>query len=258
MPWGTFTNIHIGTLVFALVFIVILFNVLVDKSRKTQILSLFIISLVVAGLVIYNTVTSDDIINNLPISLWSMSALLLPFAVLTRRKWCCNLLLLWPLESLLLLIFNQDMADIEVVSSEFLIYFFTHVLVFSIPLLLFWLKLVKREYKYLKRSLIFTALAYTGVHFFNIALGTNYLYSVSPESNEIFAFFRTIFPFTYWYMYLIIPVFVLYLSWWYLPEMLDYRRKTKGLRRKLKAIEEYYDEYEEEYIEEIIEEKYGR
>ena len=58
-------------------------------------------------------------------------------------------------------------------------------------------------------------------------------------------------------MYLIIPAFMLYLSWWYLPEMLDHRRKTKGLRRKLKAIEEYYDEYEEEYIDEIIEEKYG-
>lgn len=257
MLWGTFTNIHIGTLAFALIFIVILFNVLVDKSRKTQILTLFVISLAVAGLVIYNSITSDDVINNLPLSLWSMSAILLPYAVLRRGKAICNLLLLWPIESLLLLVFNYDMAEIEVVSSEFIIYFFTHVLIFAIPLLLFWLRLVKREYKYMKISLIFTAIVYTGVHFFNIAFGTNYLYSVSPESNEIFAFLRTIFPFTYWYMYLIIPAFMLYLSWWYLPEMLDHRRKTKGLRRKLKAIEEYYDEYEEEYIDEIIEEKYG-
>lgn len=257
MLWGTFSNIHIGTLAFALIFIVILFNVLVDKSRKAQILTLFVISLVVAGLVIYNAVTSEDVINNLPLSLWSMSALLLPGAVLTRRKWCCNLLLLWPIESLLLLIFNYDMAGIEVVSSEFILYFFTHVLIFAIPLLLFWLKLVKREYKYMKRSLILTAIVYTGVHFFNVASGTNYLYSVSPESNEIFAFFRMILPFPYWYMYLIIPAFILYLGWWYLPELLDHRRKTKGLRKKLRAIDKYYDEYEEEYLDEIIEEKYG-
>lgn len=257
MLWGTFSTVHISTLVFALIFIVIMFNILVDKSRKAQILSLFLISLVLSGLVIYNAITSENIQDDLPLNLWSLSALLLPYAVLTRQKWCCNLLILWPIQSLISLIFNYDKADMNVISSEFIVYFFTHVLVFSIPLLLFWLKLVNRDHKYIKFSLIFTALTYTGVHFANIALGTNYLYSMSPVGNELFAFFRTIFPFDYWYMYLAIPILYVYLVWWYLPEMLDYRRKRKRLKQKLRYIDKYYEEYEDEYIDEIIEEKYG-
>lgn len=257
MPWGTFNTTHLSTLAFALVLIVVIFNSLVHKRRKVQVLTLFVLALAVAGVVLSDTVTSENVIHNLPLSLWSMSAVLLPYAVLTRQRWCCNLLLLWPIESLFLLVFNYDKADMDMMTGEFLIYFFTHVFIFAIPLLLFWLRLVKRENKYIIRSLGLTAIVYTGVHFFNVASGTNYLYSVSPAGNETFAFFRTIFPFEYWYMYLIIPAFLIYLAWWYLPEILDHRRKTRRLRQKLDDIEEYYEEYEEEYIDEIIEEKYG-
>jgi hypothetical protein len=58
-------------------------------------------------------------------------------------------------------------------------------------------------------------------------------------------------------MYALIPAAIVYLFWWYLPEILDHRRKTKRLKQKLKVIDRYYDEYEDEYIDEIIEEKYG-
>ena len=258
MVWGTFTSVHIGTLVCAFLLMVLLYNVLVNKSRKTQILTLLVLSEAVLGVVVYNMFKPEFNIENAPFSLWSLSAVLLPYAVISRRKWICNLLILWPIESLTLLIFNYDMADVNVISSEFFIYFLTHTLIFAIPLLLFWLKLVERDYKYMKRSLIFTALVYTGVHFFNVAMGTNFLYSQSHAGNELFALFRTLVPLDYWYMYLIIPFFVFYLSWWYLPEILDHRRKTKRLRQRLKVVDKYYDEYEDEYIDEIIEEKYGR
>ena len=258
MVWGTFTNVHIGTLAFALVFTVALYNMLVRKSRRIQVLFLFFLSLVVMGIAVYNTVTSENIIENLPLSMWGLAAILLPYAALFRKKWCCNLLLLWSSESLITLIFNQSRADWNVISPEFVIFFMTHTMIIAITLVLFWLKLVVRDFKYMFRSLLATTLVYTLAHFVNIAFGTNYFYSVNPEGIELLAFFRALIPMDYWYMYLTIPVFLIYLTWWYLPEILDYIRKTKRLRRKLRSIDKYYDEYEDEYIEEIIEEKYGR
>ena len=258
MVWGTFSTTHIATLAFALFFIIIMYTLLVDKTRKRQILSLFIISLLVLGFLIYSTLTSESIKDNLPLEFWTLSALLLPYAILTRKSWCCNLLLLWTIQPLAQMVFNHNKADMNVISGEFVVYYLTNVMVFASPLLLFWLKLVERDCKYIKLSLIITAFVYTGVHFANIALGTNYLYSISPAGNELLEFFRTIFPVDYWYVYLIIPVFYIYLTWWYLPEMLDNRRKTKRLKQKLKFIDKYYEEYEDEYIDEIIEEKYGR
>ena len=253
MIWGTFSNTHIATLVLALVFIFILFRILVNQSRKFQILSLFVLSLALAAIVVHDALTS----NQLPLHWWSLSALILPYAVLTRNQSSCNLLLLWPVQSLIVLVFNYDMADVNVLTTKFALYWITHVLIFSIPLLLFWLKLVKRDAKYIKRSIVISALTYTAVHFINIAFDTNYLYSTGPGSNSVLLFLRTILPFEYWYMYALIPAAIVYLFWWYLPEILDRRRKTKHLKQKLKVIDRYYDEYEDEYIDEIIEEKYG-
>lgn len=256
MIWGTFTDTHIATLAFAFFFIILIHLVLVNKSRKTQILSLFLISFIAIAGVAYQVLSSEDPMKNLPLDLSSLAALLLPFAVLTRQKWCCNLLLLWPLQSFINLVFNQDKAHLDVFSFEFTVYFLTNLLTFAIPIILFWLKLVRRDYKYMKKSIVITAVVYTAVHFYNIASGSNYLYSVSPDGNELLSFFYTFVP-SYWYMYLMIPIFILYLGQWYLPELLDHRRKTKRLRMKLKEIDDYYEEYEDEYIDEIIEEKYG-
>lgn len=256
MAWGTFTDIHLATLAFALIFIVILYNVLQKKSRSSQILTLFALSFVGVGGVAYNLFTSENMMEALPLELWSLSALLLPFAIIMRTRGICNLLILWPVQSFALLVFNHERADMDVLTGEFVLYFFTHLLTFAIPLIMFWLKLTRRDQKYLSRSLILTVIVYTAVHFANIALGTNYLYSMSPEGNSFLGFFYT-FVSEYWYMYCMIPVFFIYLVWWYLPEILDYRRKTKRMRMMLQDIDRYYEEYEDEYIDEIIEEKYG-
>ena len=108
----------------------------------------------------------------------------------------------------------------------------------------------------MRSSIAITALVYTAVHFYNIAAGTNYLYSTNPEGNPLLSFLFAFIP-SYWYMYLLIPIFILYLGWWYLPEILDTRRRKKYLRMKLRAIDKYYEEYEDEYLDEIIKEKYG-
>ena len=57
-------------------------------------------------------------------------------------------------------------------------------------------------------------------------------------------------------MVLALPLVAAYMVFWYLPEILDERRKNRILRGKLKDIDRYYDEYEEEYIDDIIDEKY--
>lgn len=256
--WGHFSAIHVMSLIFALLVVVALFLSLVNKPRRYQILLLFTISLIIAAVTIYNTFTSEDITKNLPLTLWGLSSLLLPYAVLTRKPWVCNLLLLWSAESILILIYNQERAAMNILTFEFLGYFLTHIFIAGIPLVVFWLKLVKRDPKYIPFSLLTTTLAYTVAHFVNIACGTNYLYSINHEGIELFAFFRALIPNDYWYMFLMIPLFFLYLAWWYFPELLDDRRKRKRVKQRLKAIDKYYDEYEDEYIDEIIEEKYGR
>lgn len=256
MTWGHFSKTHIATLVFGFAVILIMYFVLVRKSRRTQILTLFTLSLGCLGGVLYTMFNSGDTINNLPLEFWSLSAVLLPYAIITRQKWCCNLLLLWPIESLARLVFNDSRVDMIVLSKEFLIYFFTHVLILGIPLVMFWLRLVHRDYEYISRSLLITTVVYTAVHFLNVALGTNYLHSRGPGGNALLSFFYTFVP-EFWYMFLMFPIFILYLGWWYLPEILDHRRKKKRLKVKLKSIDKYYEEYEDEYIDEIIEEKYG-
>ena len=80
MIWGTFTDVHLATLAFALLFIVILYNVLQKKSRSGQILALFVLSFIPIGGVAYNLFTSEDMMAALPLELWSISALLLPVA----------------------------------------------------------------------------------------------------------------------------------------------------------------------------------
>ena len=100
-----------------------------------------------------------------------------------------------------------------------------------------------------------SVVVYFAVCITNIIMNTNYMSSAYPTNNFL-GFIYSFFYVPHWYMLLVIPFVLFYLFWWYIPEILDDVRKKKGLKYKLKAVEEYYDEYEEEYIEEIIDEKY--
>ena len=266
--WGSFGKTHIATLIFGVLINVALFLILRKLSRKKQILILFILSFSGISAIIFNLVAWNSPWEYLPLHLCSLNAMLLPFAVLFRKKWCCNLLLLWSLGSYVALILNMSMADAKLLSWPFFFYYFPHVLEAGIPILLFALKLVDRDFKTIKSTLAITFTVYTIIHFINVAINSagivgpsgdiiqvNYMFSVTPN-NPLLNLFYLIIPSSYWYMFLAIPVIIIYLGWWYLPELLDYRRKTKRLREKLKAVDEYYEEYEEEYIEEIIEDKY--
>lgn len=278
MTWGTFSTLHIITLVLSVAINIALYFILRKQTRRVQIITLFILSFAGVGAILFNLLAWGSPWEYLPLHLCSLNAMLLPVAVLTRNKKICNLLLLWSLGAYIALILNYAMGDIEIFSWTFFFYYFPHTLEAGIPILLFALGLVDRDYKTIKSTLIVTFVSYTIIHFINLAVNSagfvdpegerivvNYMFSLSPTNPflkliwGIWATITSIFPFAigpeYFYMILALPVILIYLGWWYLPELLDARRKRKIFKSKLDAVDEFYDEYEEEYIEEIIDRK---
>lgn len=268
MIWGTFGKIHFATMIVAVILNVALFIYLKNKSRRTQILLLFAISILGLSSIAYNLLAGGSRCENLPLHLYSLNALLLPLAVLTRRKWICNLSLFWSVGACVALLFNYSMAATPIFSLRFALHYLTLVIGAGVPIILFALDLVEREYKYIASTLFVTGLVYTAVHTVNVAINSagfigangeifhaNYLYSVTP-TNPLLNFFYLLIPSPYWYMILTVPFILLYLFWWYLPEMLEARRKSKRVREKMRLINKYYDEYLDEYVDEIIEEKF--
>ena len=148
--WGpTFGAVHIVTLAVAIIINLILYAWLSRSSRKVQIITLFFLSFAGIAAIIFNLVTWGRPWEYLPLHLCSLNAMLLPFAVLTRKKWACNLLLLWSLGSYIALILHTTggMDQTNIFSLPFVFYYFPHVLEAGIPILLFALKLVDKDHK---------------------------------------------------------------------------------------------------------------
>lgn len=267
MTWGSFSNTHLLTLGLALLVNILIYLILKRNTRKKQILALFIFSLFGVGFIVYEMLSSGaDILKHLPLSFEMISIILLPIAILTRWKRLCNLLLVWSAGSILALVFNSSMAHLELPTFEFVTYFTMHLFGAGIPILLFELNLVRRETKTIKPTVIFTLIMYTAIHLFNlivnnvngwsVANGVNYMSTLAPTTATL-DFFYAIIPSAYWYMILALPLFLLYVLYWYLPEILDNRRRRRPLRKKLDDIDKYYDNLEDEYIDRIIKKHHG-
>ena len=266
MLWGSFDKVHLTTLVVAVILNIILYFILKNKSRTKQIITLFVISLFGAGVIVFTIFNNkDDILRNLPLDFWALNAILLPLAVLFRGKKLCNILLIWSFSSILALTFNGDMASVKLLSWDFVIYYAMHTLCAGIPVILFELNLARRDTDTVKFTISATAFAFLAVHIVNIVInssngwsvseGVNYMCTLAPE-NALLSLFFALIPLPLWYMILAIPLLLLYLVYWYLPEILDERRRKRPIRKKIRDIDKFYEEYEEEYIEEIIDEKY--
>ena len=168
--------------------------------------------------------------------------MVLPFAVFTRSKVLGNLLNLWNFGALLAVVLNHAQADFTLDSATFWFYFAPHVLEFSIPLLLLKLKLVEKDYRCIPATLGITVGMFTLVHLVNkllnamfIAKGitdsageilqVNYMYTIIPE-NPVLVMLHNILPVEYWYLYLAIPLVVLFLGIVYAPQLIHrYVRK---------------------------------
>ena len=115
-------------------------------------------------------------------------------------------------------------------SPDFLIYYFPHLFEFGVPILLFTLKMTKLDYKCIGSTMLISSIAYTGVHFINVWLNTNFMFSMAPN-NPVLDLFRSIIPYNYWYMFLCLPIIFLYLVLLYhkqLISLLKEKRKSKS------------------------------
>ena len=239
MKWGFFTPTHIMTLVLAAAMLTALYHVLKNKSQKIQTMVLFPLSLTGIAAIVFNLLRWGEPLAYLPLQLCSLNAMVLPFAVLTRNKTLCNLLLVWCLGALVALVANFEMQNTQLFGEAFNAYFFPHVFEFGIPVLLFKLGLAKKDPRCIGSTISITMILYTLVHLCNLiinrychmvgkSLRVNYMFSIEP-SNPLVAMFHKLIPHEYWHMYLVIPIVLIYLLILYTPDL--YSRYASGSLR---------------------------
>jgi len=234
MLWGSFGAVHIISLLVAVALHVGLYFLLKGRSQRVQTIVLGILSFSGIAAVIFNLVTWGSPLEYLPFHLCSLNAIALPFAVFTRNKTVSNLLLLWALGAVLALVLNQAQADYEIFSATFAFYFFPHALEVGIPILLFCLGLTKKDCRCIVSTVVITLVCYTAIHFINLGLNSyieanqimnadgeliqvNYMYSLQPE-NPVLVMMHNVLPQPYFYMFLGIPLIIVYLAVVYAKE----------------------------------------
>lgn len=241
ITWGTFGAVHLISLLLAILLNVGLYFLLKGRSRRTQIVTLGILSFMGIAAILYNLLMWGSPLEYLPLHLCSLSALLLPIAVLTRKEIPCNLLLLWSLGAFVALILNYSMAETEILGWPFFFYYFPHLLECGIPILLFKLGLCKLSPRCAFSTIGITLVVYTLIHFINVWINrycteqgildssgeliqVNYMFSITPE-NPLLALFYQWIPHPYWYMLPAVAVVALYLGGIYGVQALVKRKK---------------------------------
>ena len=244
MTWGTFSPTHIVSLLAAVSIIVALYFSVFKLSARWQTIILGILSFSGISAIIYNLVAWNSPLEYLPLHLCSINALLLPIVVFTRNKTLGNLLLFWSLGALFALVLNNSMAEAKIFSLPFCFYYFPHVLEFGIPILLFKLGLVKKDYKCIISTLGITLGIFIAVHFVNVALNAfmiennitnyageviqvNYMFTVSHDNLPLLTTFYSIIPYSFWYLLLVLPIIAVYLVILYIPQIIQ-RKKQKS------------------------------
>ncbi len=251
MAWGFFSATHIISLIFGVGIIVGLYFILKGRSERTKTIVLTVLSFAGVAAIIYNLLAWNSPLEYLPLHLCSLNALVLPVAVISRNKTLNNLLLLWSLGAAFALLINTSVADTSIFSWVFFFYYFPHVLEFGIPILMFGLKLTRKDVKCIGSTMIITAASYTVIHFINIWINSytakhnivdgasnvikvNYMFSITPENPLLELFYRII-PHSYWYMYLSFIIVILYLSMVYIVDIVRLVRKG-GKKRDTSAL----------------------
>lgn len=233
MEWGNFGAVHIGTLILAAAMILGLYFALRKASRRAQTAVLGVLSFSGIAAIIFNLVVWDAPLYYLPLHLCSINAMMLPFAVLTRNKTLGNLLLVWCLGALAAIVLNYEMVSVEVFSWTFFFYYFPHVMEFGIPILLFRLGLVEKDHRCIGSTMAITMLIYTAVHGINKLINSqgwaevNYMFSIEP-TNPLVALFHKVIPYEYWYMYMVLPIVLVYLLAVYAPQIIARKKRNKA------------------------------
>lgn len=248
MEWGSFSPLHIATLLIAALTLTGLYYLLKNRRTTTQRLVLGCLSMSGIASIIFNLLRWGSPLEYLPLHLCSINAILLPIAVLTCSKILGNLLLVWCLGALAALVVNFEMAGVDIFSDTFFFYYVPHVFEFGVPLLLFKLRLIEKDPHCIGPTLGLTMLIYTFVHLANKLVNhfceefeitnasgetveVNYMFSIDP-ANPLLETFYDIFPVEYWYMYLVVPIVAVYLVIVYAPQLLA---SHKGKHQKAVA-----------------------
>lgn len=243
MTWGFLSSAHIISLILAVGIITLLYFILKNKSDRVKTIVLGILSFSGIAAIIYNLVAWNSPLEYLPLHLCSLNAMVLPFAVFTRKKVLNNLLLLWSIGALFALIINVSVSDAKILSWTFVFYYFPHVFELGIPILMFLLKLAKKDVKCIISTVVITMTVYTLIHFVNLWINSyaiknnivdlagnvikvNYMYSIYPD-NPLLNLLYSIIPYQYWYMYLTMVVIVIYLGIVYLKDILKLIKAKK-------------------------------
>ncbi len=237
MLWGNFTPAHILSIFAAAAMIAGLYLLLRRRSQKCQVWTLGILSFSGIAAIVYNLLMWGEPLAYLPLELCSVNALVLPYAVFSRKKVPGNLLLVWSLGALMAIVVNNEMAAATLFDWPFNFYYFPHVLEFGIPILLFKLGLVEKDPRCIGSTIGITMGVYTLAHCANLIINSctdvdvNYMFSVNPNFNPATALFYRLLPYEYWYMYAVLPIVALYLAVIYLPQI----RRSLQLRKIAKA-----------------------
>lgn len=233
MKWGNFTPVHIVTLIVAVAVVTGLYYILRNRSEKCKTVVLGILSFSGIAAIIFNLLVWDEPLAYLPLHLCSINALALPFAVFSRNKTLCNLLLVWCLGALAALVLNYEMVNVELFSWTFFFYYFPHIMECGIPVLLFALGMVKKEPRCIGSTMAISMGVYTVVHLLNVLINNwctanqfgyggvyhaNYMFSIEP-TNPLTALFAMVIPAPYWHMYMVLPIVLVYLLAVYAPEI---------------------------------------
>lgn len=230
LKWGMFTPTHFISLVIALLIPIGVHYLLRNKSERTQITVLFVMSLLGPVALAYDIIVwgiPSTPLQYLPLHMCSYNALLTPILVLTKNRFLGNLVPLFSVGAAIALVFNSIQAEYSIFSFVFLLYFLSHTFGASIPFLMLSLGHIKTSARYILPSTLATLAIYTISHFANLAINAylakvgivdylgeliqvNYMFSIHPQGNPLLSLFWSIIPHSYFYMLVAIPIAAAY------------------------------------------------
>lgn len=233
MKWGyPFQPVHLVTMVIAVVLMVgvyFLLRILPERVRYGCLIGLSFLGIVA---IVFNLVRWGSPLEYLPFHMCSITAILLPIAVISKNRIVGNLLVVWCLGSLLALIFPTAVqAEYEILSDAFFIFYIPHIFEFAVTVYLFLFGYIKKDFKTIPTTLGITVGIYTLVHFINVGLtryseqaglelSFNYMFSMESPGNPVLDIFWKVIPCAYWYMYLAVVILAVYLVVLYLPQII--------------------------------------
>ena len=246
MEWGFLSLAHIISLLLVLVFITITHFSLAKLNQEIKTIVLFIFSLIPVAAIIYNLIVYHSPLENLPLDVTEICALVMPFVILFPRKGPANFLLLNVLSAACGLLFNNA-PESGYFSMTSIFYYFPMMMSFSLPILIFTLDFSDLDIKYLPVTLGIGIALYTSVHFINMGINAycaannvlnwvgevisvNYMATIYPTTKILKAFY-SILPFKFWYMAVGLVVVFIYLVLIYGIHNYVFRvRKTKEMK----------------------------